>query len=131
MIVFHSLRLLCVRSVDVMTSSHLLFFSSIILSTSLVPYCVARWIAIEYCFLYALYGLCYSSDGPEMYCSLHPSNIMCILGDECVSLSICVIQTIENVQEFSFNSVLMPALNHECSLFVNSPRCVIRAYIIA
>ena len=37
MIVFHSLRLLCVRSVDVMTSSYLLFFSSIILSTSLVP----------------------------------------------------------------------------------------------
>ena len=54
MIVFHSLRLLCVRSVDVMTSSHLLFFSSIILSTSLVPGCVAKWIAIEYCFLYAL-----------------------------------------------------------------------------
>ena len=37
MIVFHSLRLLYVRSVDVMTSSHLLFFSSIILSTSIIP----------------------------------------------------------------------------------------------
>ena len=37
MIVFHSFRLLCVRSVDVMTYSHLLFFSSIILLTSLVP----------------------------------------------------------------------------------------------
>ena len=36
MIVLHSLRLLCVRSVDVMTYSHLLFFSSIIPSTSLV-----------------------------------------------------------------------------------------------
>ena len=53
MIVFLSLRLLYVRSVDVMTSSHLLF-SSIFLSTSLVPGCVAKWIAIEYCFLYAL-----------------------------------------------------------------------------
>ena len=35
--VFHSFRLLCVRSVDVMASSHLLFFCSIILSTDLVP----------------------------------------------------------------------------------------------
>ena len=54
MIVFHSLRLLYVRSIDVMTSSHLLFFSSIIMSTSLVLGCVAKLIAIEYCFLYAL-----------------------------------------------------------------------------
>ena len=34
MIVFHFLRLLYVRSVDVMTSSHLLLFSSIILARS-------------------------------------------------------------------------------------------------
>ena len=34
---FHDFRLLCVRSVDVMTSSHLFFFSVVILSTSLVP----------------------------------------------------------------------------------------------
>ena len=56
MIVFHSLRLLCVRSVDVMTASHLLFFSFIILSTSLVS---ASMVVLpngllEYCFLYAL-----------------------------------------------------------------------------
>ena len=56
MIVFHSLRLLCVRSVDVMTSSHLLFFSSIILSSSLVPafMVVLPNELIEYCVLYAL-----------------------------------------------------------------------------
>ena len=56
MIVFHSLQLLCVRSVDVMTSSHLLFFSSINLSTSLIP---ASMVVLpngllEYCLLYAL-----------------------------------------------------------------------------
>ena len=73
MIVFHSLRLFCVKSVKVMTSSHLLFFSFIILSTSLVP---ASMVVLpngllEFCFLYALYRLCYFSDGPGMYCSLH------------------------------------------------------------
>ena len=35
LIVFHALRLLCAILVNVMTSSHLLFFSSIILSISL------------------------------------------------------------------------------------------------
>ena len=74
MIVFHSLRLLCVRSVDVFTSSPFLFFSPIFLSTSLVP---ASMVVLpngllEYCFLYALWRLCYSSDGPGMYCYLHP-----------------------------------------------------------
>ena len=56
MIVFHFLILLCVRSGDVMTSSHLLFFSSIILSTSLVPPSVVVFpnVLLEYCFLYAL-----------------------------------------------------------------------------
>ena len=48
--------LVCVRSVDVMTSSHLLFVSSIILSTILVP--VSMVVLpnglLEYCFLYAL-----------------------------------------------------------------------------
>ena len=55
MIVF-SLRLLCIRSVDVMTSFPLLFFSSIILSTSLVPpsMVVLPNGLLEYCFLYAL-----------------------------------------------------------------------------
>ena len=53
LIVFHALRLLCVRSVDVMMSSHL--FSSVILSTSLVPasMVVSPNGLIEYCFLYA------------------------------------------------------------------------------
>ena len=37
LIVFHTLRLLCVILVDVMISSHLLFYSSIILSISLFP----------------------------------------------------------------------------------------------
>ena len=37
LIVFHAFRLLCVILVDVMTSSHLLFFSSVILSSSLFP----------------------------------------------------------------------------------------------
>ena len=74
MIVFHFLRLLYVRSVDVMTFSHRLFFSSIILSADLVP---ASMVVLpngllEYCFLYALERLCYSSDGPGMYCSFHP-----------------------------------------------------------
>ena len=43
LIVFHVLRLVCVILVDVMTSSHLLFFSSVILSISLFPdYMVPR-----------------------------------------------------------------------------------------
>ena len=55
MIVFHSLRLLCVRSVDVITSSHLLLFSFIFLSTSIVP---ASMVVLpdgllEYCVVYA------------------------------------------------------------------------------
>ena len=37
LIVFHALRLFCVILVDVMTSSHLLFFSSVILPISLFP----------------------------------------------------------------------------------------------
>ena len=76
MIVLDSLRLLCVRSVDVMTSSHRLFFSSIILSTSLVPPSVVVLPngLIEYCF-FLLYRDCYSSDGPGMYCSLHALGI--------------------------------------------------------
>ena len=37
LIVFHVLQLVCVILVDVMTSSHLLFFSSVILSISLFP----------------------------------------------------------------------------------------------
>ena len=37
LIVFHVLLLLCVILVDVMTSSHLLFFFSVILSISFVP----------------------------------------------------------------------------------------------
>ena len=36
-IVFHVLRLVCVILVDVMTSSHILFFSSVILSIRLSP----------------------------------------------------------------------------------------------
>ena len=56
MIFFYSLRLLCVRSVDVMTSSHLLFFSFIFLSAILFP---ASMVVLpnglfEYCFLYGL-----------------------------------------------------------------------------
>ena len=56
MIVFHSLRLLCVRSVDVINSSHLLSFSSIFLSTSLVPAYMAVLPngLLEYCILYVL-----------------------------------------------------------------------------
>ena len=56
MIVLYSLLLLCVRLGDVMTSSHLLFFSSISLSTSLVPasMVVVPNGLIEYCFLCAL-----------------------------------------------------------------------------
>ena len=50
MIVFHSLRLLCVRSVDVMTSSHLLFFSSIVPASMVV---LPNGL-LEYCFLYVL-----------------------------------------------------------------------------
>ena len=51
----HALRLLCIRSVDVMTSSHL-FFSSIILSTSLVPTSMVLSPngLLDCCFLYAL-----------------------------------------------------------------------------
>ena len=37
MIVFYSLQLLCVRSVDVMTSFHLLLLYLIFLSTTIVP----------------------------------------------------------------------------------------------
>ena len=71
MIILHSMRLLCVRSVDVMTSSHLLFFSSTIRSTSLVPasMVVLPNRLLEYRFLYVLWRLCYSTYGPGMYCS--------------------------------------------------------------
>ena len=37
LIVFHALRLLCVMLVDVMISSHIIFFSSVILSIRLFP----------------------------------------------------------------------------------------------
>ena len=55
LIVVHDLRLLCGRSVDVMTSSYL-FSSSIILSISIVP---ASMVVLpngmlEYYFLYAV-----------------------------------------------------------------------------
>ena len=56
MIVFYSLRLLCGRSVGVMTSSHLSFFSPLNLSTSLVPSSMVILPngLLEYGFLYAL-----------------------------------------------------------------------------
>ena len=38
---------------------------------------------------------------------------MCILVDECVSFSICLIQPMENVQEFSFKSILIPDTGEE------------------
>ena len=120
MIVFHSLRRLCVRSVDVMTS-HLLFFSSIILSTSLVP---ASMVVLPNdclntvsCMLYrnsvippmdqGCTVLCILS--VDAFCMSHAlSHIMYILGDECVSLSIYALFRLDNFQEFSIKSVLVP-----------------------
>ena len=68
LIVCHALRLLWVRSIDVMTSSHLFFFSSFIMSINLFP--VSRVPSakgfLEYCFLYASYRLCDSSVRPGM-----------------------------------------------------------------
>ena len=56
------------RSIDVMTSSHLFFFSSFIVSINLFP--VSRVPSakglFEYCFLYASYRLCDSSVRPGM-----------------------------------------------------------------
>ena len=93
-------------------------FTSTVLSTSLVPpsMVVLPNRLLEY-FSCMLYRDCYSSDGPWMYCSLPTLDICfwmshtCVsaLGDDCVSLSIlCVIQTMDNFQEFSFKRVLMP-----------------------
>ena len=79
LIVCHALRLLWVRSIDVMTSSHLFFFSSFIVSINLFP--VSRVSSAkrlpEYCFLYASYGLCESSVSytPLGMCTVHWTRI--------------------------------------------------------
>ena len=68
LIVCHALRLLCVRSVEVMTSSQLFFFSPCILPISVFP--VAMVVSpkgpIEYYFLYASYRLFDSFVRPGM-----------------------------------------------------------------
>ena len=68
LMVFHAQRLFYVRSVEVMTSSHLFFFSSFILSINVFPVSmvVSPKGSIEYCFLYASYRLFYSSVRPGM-----------------------------------------------------------------
>ena len=60
MIVCHALRLLGVRSFEVMTSSQL-FFSSYLINVFLVSMVVSPKGSIEYCFLYASYRLFDSS----------------------------------------------------------------------
>ena len=77
LIVCQALRLLCVRSVNVMTSSNLFFFSSDILSTSPVTASMVALpnVLIGYCFLYVSYRLCDSADRPGMYYSQHPIGI--------------------------------------------------------
>ena len=68
LIVYHALRLLCVRSVEFMTSSKLFLLSSFILSINVFPVSmvVSPKGSIEYCFLYASYRLFYSSVRPGM-----------------------------------------------------------------
>ena len=68
LIVCHALRLLCVRSVEVMTSSQLFFFSSFILSINVFPasMVVSPKGSIEYCFWYASYRLFDLSVRPGM-----------------------------------------------------------------
>ena len=58
-IVFHALRLMSVILVDVMTYSHLLFFSSVILSIRLFPNSIVPSLKglFKYVFLYASYSL--------------------------------------------------------------------------
>ena len=73
LIVFHSLRVVCVRSVDITNYSHLFFFYSVIMLTSLVS--ASLFISpnrlLEFCFWYASCRLCDSSYRAGVYCSLH------------------------------------------------------------
>ena len=71
--VFHGLRLVCVILVDMMTSSHLLFFSSVILSISLFPdYMGPSSKGLRKCLLlYALYRPFDSSVIPKTYYVRH------------------------------------------------------------
>ena len=80
LIVFRVLRLLCVRSVDVMTSSHLFFFSSVMVFTNLLPTSLVESLKglLENCFLYGSYRLCDSFVRPGMKWVLHSIGI-CLL----------------------------------------------------
>ena len=81
LIVCHAFRLLPVRSVYVIISSHLLFFSAAILLIGSLP--VSRVVLskklLMYCFLYASYRLFDSSDRPGMSCLLYPFGICCLM----------------------------------------------------
>ena len=77
MIVCHAFRLVPVKSIDVIISSHLLLFSAVILLiSSLAVYRVVLSIGLlMYCLLYASYRLFDSLDRPGMLCLLHPVGI--------------------------------------------------------
>ena len=74
LIVCHAFRLLPVRSVDVIISSHLLLFSAVILLISSLP--VSRGMLskglLMYCFLYASYRLFDSSQTRNVVASTPP-----------------------------------------------------------
>ena len=68
LMVCHTLQLLCVRSVEVMSSSHFSFVYFVIMSVSLSPVCMVSLSNgfPEYCFWYASYKLFDSSMKPGM-----------------------------------------------------------------
>ena len=77
LIIFHVLRLLWVRLVDVMISSHLFFFYSFMLFISALPVSMVPLSKelLAYCFLYSSYRLFDSSDRPGIWFVLHPRGI--------------------------------------------------------
>ena len=77
LIIFHALRLLWVMLVDIMTSSHLFFFSSFMLFISALPVSMIPLSkgSLAYCFLYSSYMLYDSSDRPGIWLVLHPRGI--------------------------------------------------------
>ena len=82
LIIYHAIRLLRVKSVEVMTSSQLFLFSSLILTINVFPVSMVVSLkgSIVYCFLYASYRLFNSSGRPGMWFDLHPLG-MCFLNN--------------------------------------------------